>query len=163
MGTRVNAREREVCIIDSDDNGEHITERMAQAIERRKKNGLPPAFSLAIDATKNAKGLEVSQVHGKVIGGAHSHHLVNIEGRTKRDVQEILDGNSKAHGKITVASEIKVTAMSFQNSPAGIPTIKVVASRPQTNNESNTFCEAHGELCWPGEFWRQSKFCQFLG
>ena len=82
---------------------------MTQAIERRKKNGLPPAFSLAIDATKNAKVSEVSHGHGKVIGGAHPHHLVDIEGRTKRDVQEILDGNSKAHGKITVASEIEVS------------------------------------------------------
>ena len=112
---------------------------MTQAIWRRKKDGLPSSFSLAIDATKNAKVLEVSHAHGKVIGGAHPHHLVDIEGRTKRDVQDILDGKSKAHSKITVASEIKVTAMSFQNSPDGIPTIEVVAARPQTNNESNTF------------------------
>ena len=62
---KVNARKREDCMIASGNNGEHITERMTQTIERRKKDGLPPAFSLAIDATKNTKVLEVSHAHGK--------------------------------------------------------------------------------------------------
>ena len=103
---------------------------------RKLLRGRGTVVCLTLGVRARQQVLEVSHAHGKVIGGAHPHHLVDIEGHTKTDVQEILDGNSKAHGKITVASKIKVTAMLFQNLPAGIPTIEVVAARPQTNNES---------------------------
>ena len=136
---RVNTRERKDCIIDSGDNRRLIAKRMTQAIKRRKKNRLSTVFHLAIDATKNAKVLEVSHAHRKIIGGAHPNRLIDIEGRTKTDVQKILDGNSTTHDIFFVANKIKVTAMLFQNSPAGIPPIEVVAARPQTSNESATF------------------------
>ena len=82
---RVNARAVKDCIIDSGEDGRLIAERMTEAIERRQKSGLSTVFHLAIDATKNAKVLEVSHAHGKIIGGAHPNHLVDIEGCTKTD------------------------------------------------------------------------------
>ena len=58
---------------------------------------------------------------------------------TKDKVQEILDGKSDEHGKILVATEVKVTVMLFQDTPSGIPTMEVVAASAQSNNESNNF------------------------
>ena len=55
---------------------------------------------------------------------------------TKISVQNILQGKSTKNGKLLEAIEVKVTTMSFQNTPEGIPTIEVAAVRPQTNDES---------------------------
>ena len=48
-------------------------------------------------------------------------------------------GNSAEYGKVNLATEIKVTVMTFQNTPDGVCPMYVVAERPQPNNESNEF------------------------
>ena len=42
-------------------------------------------------------------------------------------------------GKVSIDSEVKVMVMSFQDTPSRVPTMGVVAGRPQSNNESNDF------------------------
>ena len=81
----------------------------------------------------------MSHAHGCIIGGEHPKHFIPIEDMTKEKVEEILDGKSDIHGNISIASEVKVTVMSFQDTPRGIPVMEVVAGRPQSNNESNDF------------------------
>ena len=73
----------------------------------------------------------MSHAHGCIIGGEHPKHFIPIEDMTKEKVEEILDGKSDIHGNISIASEVKVTVMSFQDTPRGIPVMEVVAGRPQ--------------------------------
>ena len=57
----------------------------------------------------------------------------------KIKVQEILDGKLEEYGKVYIASEVKVTVMSFQDTPSGVPTMEVVTGRSKSKNESNDF------------------------
>jgi hypothetical protein len=106
---KLNARERDCCILDSGKDGEKVVERMIAAIKRRSNgDGKMPSFSLAIDATKVASVLEASSGYQAILGGAHPSHLIDIKNKTKYEVRDILDGKSKNHGKIELATEIKV-------------------------------------------------------
>ena len=165
---QLNAKEREGCILDSGKDGEKVVERMTAAIKRRSNaNGKMPSFSLAIDATKVVSVLEASSQYKCILGGAHPAHMIDIANMTKGEVRQILDGKSKEHGKVELATEIKVcsycvllfllwrplanmlyvissfifkvTVMSFQGTPSGISPMEIVAARPQSNNESNDF------------------------
>ena len=57
----------------------------------------------------------------------------------KIKVQEFLDGKLEDYEKVSIASKVKVTVMSFQDTSSGVPTMEFVAGRPQSNNESNDF------------------------
>ena len=136
---RLDARDREPCILDSGKDGALTEKRMDEAIQRRSDNGGKSlAFSLAIDATKTPVLLEVAAGYRAVVGGEYPQHLIDIEGMSKQDVRKILDGASES-GNIPLASEVKVAIMSFQGTPKGVPPFEVVAARPQSNNESNDF------------------------
>lgn len=139
----LNAREREDCILDSGDNGERVISRMEAAIARRSKsNGAQVSFSLAIDATKVPTVIEASSGYKAIVGGEFPNHLIDVETKSKEEIQDIIDGKSKEYGTIPKATEIKVTVMTFQGSPPGIPASEVVAARPQSNNESNEFIKS---------------------
>ena len=73
----------------------------------------------------------MSHAHGCIIGWEHPKHFIPIEDMKKEKVEEILDGKSDIHGNIYIASEVKVTVMSFQDTPRGIPVVEVVSGRPQ--------------------------------
>ena len=49
----------------------------------------------------------------------------------------VLNGEDDVMCKISQALEIKVALLTFQSSPLGVPISKLVADRPQSNNESN--------------------------
>ena len=116
---------------------------MEAAIQlRQTSNGAPVAFALAIDATKVPQVIETSLDYKSIVGGEYLNHLIGVEGKEKEGVQAILEGKDPKLGKITVASEVKVTVMSFQHSPPGVPPTEVVAACPQSNNESNDFIVA---------------------
>ena len=57
----------------------------------------------------------------------------------KIKIQYLLGGNLEEYGKVSIASEVKLAVMSFQDTPSGVPTMEVVAGRPQSNNKSNDF------------------------
>ena len=65
---KMNSRELTDCIIDSGEENRKVAQRMEAAIERRNMQGGKGTFSLDIDATKVAQVLEVSHVHGDIIG-----------------------------------------------------------------------------------------------
>jgi hypothetical protein len=120
---------------------------MKAAIQRRKTtNGLPVAFSLAIDATKVPRVIEASSGYKAIVGGEFPKHMISVAGKKKEEVELILEGKDQSYGKIVAASEVKVTVMSFQHSPPGVPPTEIVAARPQGNNNSNDFIIAM-ELC----------------
>ena len=99
-----------------------------------------PAFTLAIDATKVAKLLEVSSFHKGVIGGAHPNQNIDISNLSKDNVDAILQGTFGST-EICEATEIKVAIMSFQSTAPGMPPSIVVAARPQSNNECSDFVQ----------------------
>ena len=45
----------------------------------------------------------------------------------KIKVQELLDGKLEEYGKVSIAREVKVAVMSFQDTPGGVTTMEVVA------------------------------------
>jgi len=113
---------------------------MEAAILRRKtSDGTPVAFALAIDATKVPQVVETSLGYKAIIGGEHPNHLIDVSGKDKDAIKLILEGKDPIIGKIKAASEVKVTVMSFQHSPPGVPPTEIVAALPQSNNESNDF------------------------
>ena len=48
----------------------------------------------------------------------------------KIKVQELLDGKLEEYEKVSLDRKVKVTVMSFQDTPSGVPTMEVVAGRP---------------------------------
>eukprot|EP00957_Ditylum_brightwellii_P044692 3388683-Ditylum_brightwellii.AAC.1 len=67
---------------------------MVAAIERRSINGVSGSFSLSIDATKLSLVIEVSSGYKAIVGVEHPNKLIDITGKTKDQVREILDGKS---------------------------------------------------------------------
>ena len=65
----MNTREQKYCIIDSGEENKKVAQSMETFIERINMQGGKGIFSLAIDATKVAKVLEVSHAHGAIIDG----------------------------------------------------------------------------------------------
>ena len=45
--------------------------------------------------------------------------------------QDLLDANLEDYGKVSIASEVEVTVISFQDTASGVPAIEVVAGQPQ--------------------------------
>ena len=66
---KINTREQKDCIIDIGEDNKKVAQRMEDAIKRRNMQGGKGKFSLDIDATKVAQVLDVSHVHGAIIGG----------------------------------------------------------------------------------------------
>ena len=143
----LNARNCKEAIIDSGEDNQNVHVRMKEAILRRKSDSSNKvAFPIAVDATKVAKILEVSQPMKGIVDGAYPQHIVDISGKSKEEVKAMLNG-TKINNKesddppliIELADEIKVAVMTFQDSPSGVAPTEVVAARPQSNNESNDF------------------------
>ena len=66
---RLDARERPLCILDSDEQGCIIVKRMRSVIERMTPSGgTPPVFALTIDITKVPQLAEASQGYHAIIG-----------------------------------------------------------------------------------------------
>ena len=78
---------------------------------------MPVPFSLAFDATKVPQVLEASMGYKTNIRGEYPKHLIDISGKKKEDVDAVLEGTSKEYGKITKATKVKITVVTFQNSP----------------------------------------------
>ena len=119
---------------------------MEAAISIRKKVfGKQVPFSLAINTTKLPQLLEVSHRYKSIIGGEFPNHMIEIEGKTKGQINLLLDGISRNDqdnnilGKINNATEVKVCVISFQLSLYGMPHTEVISPRPQSNNKSNDF------------------------
>ena len=60
--------------------------------------------------------------HGSIIGGEHPQHLIPIDGMIKDKVHDIFDGKSEEHRKISIESRVKVSVMSFQDTPSSVAT-----------------------------------------
>ena len=137
---RLDAKDRDGCILDADDAGAKTGARIEAGVERRSNNnGSSLAFSMAIDATKVPEVLELSSGYKALVGAAHPKQLIDISGKSKDNVRLILDGKDPEHGTIPLASEIKIAVVTYQGGPVGINPSEIVAARPQTNNESNDF------------------------
>jgi hypothetical protein len=154
---RLNARDRSSCILEDEHN--IIVNRMKNAMATRAiDDKTPVTFSLAIDATKVAKVLEVSSTYKAIIGGTHPNHMVSVNDLSEDDIAAILNGTSKSIS-IEDATEVKVAIMSLQTTRGGVSPSVIVAARPQSNNESSDFiqamehaasCAAENKTCFTG-------------
>ena len=127
----LNSRDRDPCVLDSGENDSLVIKRMVEAINRRPKC----SFSLAIDATKVARLVELARGYGAILGGEYPQHIISIEGMKEEKVKMIMDSTKES-------TEIKICVMTFQDAPAGVTRSEIVAARPQSNNESNEFVKA---------------------
>ena len=138
---KMSPRERKDCITNSGEESKKVEQMMEAAIKRRNIQGGKGTFSIAIDATEIAQFLEVSHAHADIIGGEYPYNLIPIDGMNKIKVQELLDGKLEDYGKVSIANEVKVGVMSFQDTHSDVPTMEVVAGRPPSKNESKYFIE----------------------
>ena len=88
---------------------------MEAAIEWRKMQGVNVAFYIDIDATKVAQVLEVSHMHGDIIGGEYPQHLIQMDGTDNIKVQELLDGKLEEYGKVSIDVLQPKTGFSLSN------------------------------------------------
>ena len=146
MIRRLNASGKDECIVDNGNDLNKIVNRMEAAISIMKKVfGKQVPFSLAIVATKVPQLLEVSHRYKSIIGGEYLNHVIEIEGKTKGQINLLLDGISSKDldnnilSKINNATKVKVCVISFQLSLPGMPHTEVIATRSQSNNELNDF------------------------
>ena len=75
--------------------------------------GVSVTFSLAIDAKKLSKVLEVSASHKEIIGGAFPNHVFDISDLRNYDDNNVIAGTSESVN-INNATEFKVAFMYFQ-------------------------------------------------
>ena len=108
---KMNARERNDCIINSGEENNKVAQMIEAATERRNMQGGKGIFYLTIDATEVAKFLEMLHAHGAIIFREYPQHLIPIDGMDKINVQELLDGNLEEHGKVYISIKVKVTVM----------------------------------------------------
>ena len=92
-----------------------------------------------MDATKVPTVLEALLGYQAIVGGVFPNHFIGIRGKKKDEVKAILDGKDKKYGKIEEATEVKITVVTFQNTPPGVSPTEIIASRPQSNKDANTF------------------------
>eukprot|EP00957_Ditylum_brightwellii_P185609 14131752-Ditylum_brightwellii.AAC.1 len=103
---------------------------MVDAIEHRSINGVSRPFSLSIDATKLSPVIEALSGYKAIVGVKHPNKLIDITGKTEDQVREILGGKSDEYGKLTAATKVKATVMTFQSTPVGVSPTEIVAARP---------------------------------
>ena len=84
---------------------------------------------------------EVSSTYKEIIGGAHQNHKIDVHGLSKYDINAILNGTSKSM-KVEGGNEVKVSIMSFQYTKSGMSSSVIVATCPQSNNETSDFVQA---------------------
>ena len=65
----------------------------------------------------------MSHAHVAIIGGEYPQHLITIDVMDNIKVQDILDGKLEEYRKISIDREVRVTTMSFQDTPSGVPTM----------------------------------------
>eukprot|EP00957_Ditylum_brightwellii_P095779 7297463-Ditylum_brightwellii.AAC.1 len=107
---------------------------------------------MAIDTTKVLPTIEISSCHKVIVRAEYPNHKISIAGKTKDDINSLLEGKDPVHRKFSAASEIKVTVVSFQGSPPHIPQSEIVATHPQSNNDPNDFikdmeCARSNAMC----------------
>ena len=125
---KLNALDKNECIIDSGNDLYMIVSRTEAAIFIRKNIfGKQVPFSLLH---------EVSHRYKSIIGGEYLNHMIEIEGRTKGQIVLLLDGISRNDldnnvlGKINNTIEVKVCVISFQLSLPGMLHTELVAVHP---------------------------------
>ena len=78
------------------------------------------AFTEGIDATDIVKAYQVSTSDHEIVVGVSPNDFILVEGLLKEQIFESLkECNKGKHG--TMATEVKVTVVSLQNTPKGIP------------------------------------------
>ena len=96
--------------------------------------GTQVSFSLALDATKFPKVLEVSTAHRAIMGGCYPNHKISTVDMTANEIKEVLDQKPGCTIPVEKASEIKVVMMTFQQTPRGVSPVEIIAARPQSTN-----------------------------
>ena len=131
----------------------------------------PIIFSLAIDATKLAEGLQVDSTQLSVVGGAannessnHSIHIKDLDGRnlpsslsacqSRTILKEFINNDSKKRklssntkDVVKLANEVKVALLSFQDLNEDVSPYFPICGRPQTTNAPSDMTEFCCEIC----------------
>ena len=81
--------------------------------------GVSVPFYIAIDATKVARVIEVSDSYKAIIGGAFQNHMFDISDFPKDDFNTVIAGSS-ALVKINKVTEVKFAVMSLQLTSSGV-------------------------------------------
>lgn len=94
------------------------------------------AFSVGIDATALVKSFKICSSNSAIVGGASPNHFIGIEGMATEDIKNILQ-NCVEGNYGDAASDVKVSVVTIQNTPLGMPPYFVLSGLPQTINQFN--------------------------
>ena len=124
-----------------------IIENHVRAIrERLQLSHKQIAFSVGIDATVLVKTFQYSSQLHAIIGGVYPNNCINVAGKSSNELNAIM--KDCLDGKFgTVADEVKVAVVSFQDTPVGMCPYLVLAGNAQTVNERNDFGKRIMKLC----------------
>jgi hypothetical protein len=115
---------------------------MKDYVDKTYKKNENFSFSVAIDASKVAKALQIDFRYNAVLGGAVDNHFIaevindsNHSEEALKKLKTVLHDDS-----IKKADEIKVAVVVFQNTGFKSPYL-ILASQPQTTNEVSSFSD----------------------
>ena len=141
----LNQKNRGNCIYLCD--VKHVYSNVRKRCEELMKPNIHLVFSLAIDATKVPKSLNINATRKCVMGASHPNHLMFTEHLSKEELQKVLDNKDKEDPKkdmLELASEVKIGTICFQNQPKGVSPMRIIAARPQGVNAVSSFTR---DLC----------------
>ena len=92
-------------------------------------------YSIAIDGTKVAETLQLSTQYKAFLGGASPRDMITIgPNETMEGLKLKMEDET-----IPLAAEVKVCVVTFQEVPAGVCPMVILAGRPQSKNEVSSF------------------------
>jgi len=123
---KLNKRERTAYLLDS--SVRDMSDGMKRGIHKHCISGCNVSFSLSIDATKVPSELENSTTYAAIMRGAHPNHYISTRDMTSMKIESLLKQWNASPTSITLADEIKVVIMSFQNFPLACHPLKSLVS-----------------------------------
>ena len=93
-------------------------------------------FSIAIDATKVPRSMNISTAHKCMMGRCYPNHLIDARNLSKEEIDVIVNEKHE-----DLAAEIKVATTCLQNALKGSTPMAIASARPQGVNEVSMFTE----------------------
>jgi len=101
-------------------------------------------FRVVFKTKKTSQSLQILERQQAIVGGCCPDHFMSIKDKPADDVHDIIANQNSG---IRRASEIRISLLSFQNVPFGIPSYVALCGRPQLDNEISSFDEDVVEAC----------------
>eukprot|EP00957_Ditylum_brightwellii_P197062 15012861-Ditylum_brightwellii.AAC.1 len=122
--------------------GDEITKLILACIYQiclqRKDLMLMVAFTAGVDATALVPAYQVSTSEHVILGRTAPNNFISVKDFTKNQILQLLT-ECQAGKHDSMATEVKVVVVSFQNTPSRMTPFLTLDGNPQTTNEQSQF------------------------